>query len=348
MTDNDNDNELTYSCASFDSQGRLLDWNAGFESEFYQAGSRIVAGASFCDILQQAFEKDHVIRVYLPNPDQPQDAPYYMQRWPQDLGTVQNFRYWDQGNFISVQEARTVSRGVIRIATANTSEPPLPAEQPLTSDSTDKIRSSRTAESYDEQDRLLRTAALETSNSILLLRLRAEQKLKSLSITDSLTGLANRRHFSEILEAKWRRALQSKTSIGIAIADVDHFKQYNDYYGHSAGDICLKQVAAALSESMRQGMDLVARYGGEEFAVILPEADIDSAKAAAERACHSITALKEQHVHGIDGIVTVSIGVAAQIPVSGMTSQALIDRADAALYKAKKQGRNRVVCAAGE
>lgn len=346
MTDHNEDNELSFSCACFDSQGRLVDWNAGFESEFHQASSSLASGTYFRDILQQAYQKDHVIRVYIPNPDQPHDASEHMDRWPQNLGTVQNFKYWDQGMFVHVQEHRTVSRGVIRLAFPDTNEAPTPSNQ--TDDST-RVEAQSRAESTntttEEQDRLLRNAALETSNSILLLRLRAEQKLKSLSITDSLTGLANRRHFSETLEAKWQRALNARDSIGILIADVDYFKRYNDHYGHTAGDTCLKQVAAKLSENMRQGLDLVARFGGEEFAVILPGTDMDAASAAAERACNGVATLQEEHIAGVDGIVTVSIGVAAVVPTPDMSSQTLIDSADAALYEAKLKGRNRIVCA---
>lgn len=344
----DNDKTLAYSCASFDSQGQLLDWNEGFESEFSLAGSSIASGAYFRDILQRAYNEDHVIRVYLPNPNQPQDVQHYMERWPQDLGTTHTFKYWDQGRIVNVQESRTILRGVIRIAAEEVKDIPVPVEQNRKTDGTKARQNETVISANKEQDRLLRTAALETSHSILLLRLRTEQKLKSLSITDALTGLANRRHFSEILEAKWQRALQTKTSLGIIIADIDYFKQYNDHYGHSAGDTCLRQVAAALSESMRLGMDLVARYGGEEFAVILPGADHEAAQAAAERACNSVAALKEPHAHGMEGIVTVSIGVSAQVPVAGAEVQALIDRADAALYEAKNQGRNRVVCAPPE
>lgn len=348
MVEDDHNKALASSCASFDSQGRLLDWDTGFEAEFSAAGSSIVPGAYFRDILQRAYNEDHVIRVYLPNPNLPQEALHYMERWPQDLGTAHSFKYWDQGRIINVQENRTVSRGVIRITAVDPNDMPVPVEQAQKADDMKNRQSETTISTNEDQDRLLRSAALETSNSILLLRLRAEQKLKSLSITDSLTGLANRRHFSEVLEAKWQRALQTKTSLGIVIADIDHFKQYNDYYGHSAGDTCLRRVASALSESMRLGMDLVARYGGEEFAVILPGADHEATQAAAERACSSVAALKEPHAHGMEGIVTVSIGVAAQVPVAGAESQTLIDRADAALYEAKDQGRNRVVCAPAE
>ncbi len=330
------------SCSCFDSEGRLLDWDAGFESEFTAAASHIKPGVPFREILRLAYEADQVIRVYLPNRNKPEEATYHIEKWPQSIGTSQSFKYWNGNHIIDVCESRTISRGIIRIAGTAPAEPQqakTAATMPADS-STDEPVSTRD----DEQDRLLRTTALETSNSILLLRLRTEQKLKTLSITDPLTKLANRRHFSEILKSRWQQALQKRTSIGIAIIDIDHFKHYNDHYGHSAGDTCLQEVAAALSESMRQGMDLVARYGGEEFAVILPGADDTAALAAAERACAAVSNLNIPHA-AADGTVTVSIGVAAQVPANLDNAQELIDQADAALYQAKALGRNRAVSA---
>lgn len=345
MSDSHSEHHFTApSCASFDGEGRLRDWNAGFESEFSAAADLIVPGTLFRDILQRAYDQDHVIRVYLPNPNKPEEAGAHISRWPRHLESVNTFKYWDAGQFIHVQETRTVSNGVIRFASL--------ADKP-TRDEYDSIIGFRERRQSQpeakpetaEQDRLLRAAALETSNSILLLRLRTEQKLKTLSITDALTGLANRRHFIELLESSWQKALQSRTPMGIAIVDIDYFKQYNDHYGHSGGDACLRKVATTLSESMRQGMDMVSRYGGEEFAIILPGADSNAAYAAAERARASIAELNEPH-EAIKGIVTVSIGVAATIPASSMTAQNLVDQADDALYKAKGNGRNQVISAA--
>lgn len=326
----------------FDSKGCLLDWNDGFESEFSTASTSVRAGASFRDILHETYQGDQIIRVYLPDPNRPEEVSRYMHRWPQDLGTKHTFKYWNGDQIINVQETRTVSRGIIRIATATTNKLPEPEGLPGKSDVVERHADSATLMQGDGQDRLLRTAALETSNSILLLRLRTEQKLKELSLTDGLTGLANRRHFTEVLESRWQRALKQKLSIGIAILDVDNFKLYNDHYGHSAGDTCLRRVAAALEETMRHGMDLVARYGGEEFAIILPGADNAAALGAAERARATVAALNMAH-EPVDGTVTVSIGVAAQIPTTHNSVQELINRADIALYKAKALGRNRTV-----
>ncbi len=344
MSDSGPEHSLTApSCASFDSEGRLRDWNAGFESEFSAAADLIVPGTLFRDILKRAYDQDHVIRIYLPNPNKPDEAGLRIGRWPKDLDSVNTFKYWDMGQFIHVQETRTVSNGVIRFASL--ADKPARDEFDSVIGFKERRQSQPEARSdTDQQDRLLRTAALETSNSILLLRLRTEQKLKTLSITDALTGLANRRHFIELLESNWQKALQSRTPMGVAIVDIDYFKQYNDHYGHTGGDNCLRKVATTLSESIRQGMDMVSRYGGEEFAIILPGANNNAAYSIAERARACIAELNVPH-EAINGIVTVSIGVAATIPAKGITAQELIDQADDALYRAKESGRNQVILA---
>ena len=180
-----------------------------------------------------------------------------------------------------------------------------------------------------------RTEALEAAN----------QRLETLSITDPLTGLANRRRFAEVYEAEWTRAYRNQSSISAMMIDIDHFKLYNDHYGHLRGDACLQAVASALSESVRLDRDLVARYGGEEFAIILPGADLQAAGVIAERARAAVAALKEPHDGASGGIVTVSIGIAATVPGEPAGSEQLLGSADIALYNAKRSGRNRVVSA---
>ncbi|MGA2124898.1 MAG: diguanylate cyclase [Xanthobacteraceae bacterium] len=177
-----------------------------------------------------------------------------------------------------------------------------------------------------------RTTALEEAN----------RRLATLSITDALTGLANRRRFDEVLEAEWQRALRQRGWIGMVLIDVDHFKLFNDRYGHLAGDACLKQVAAALADNARRGIDLVARYGGEEFAIILAGADIDAVRTVAERCRAAVEALAERHAGASRGIVTVSVGIAAATASATMSPAMLVAAADAALYDAKRLGRNQV------
>ncbi len=170
----------------------------------------------------------------------------------------------------------------------------------------------------------------------------AKRRLEALSITDPLTGLANRRRFAEVLEAEWKRALRPRSSLGVAMIDIDHFKLYNDHYGHLAGDECLRRVAASLSASLREGTDLVARYGGEEFVMVLPSADPAAAWQVAERARAAVAALQEPHETASHGIVTVSIGVASTVPSAQGDAQQFLGVADAALYASKRNGRNQV------
>ena len=170
----------------------------------------------------------------------------------------------------------------------------------------------------------------------------ANQQLEVLSNTDALTGLVNRRHFMDALDREWARALRRSSWIAIVMIDVDHFKKYNDHYGHLAGDACLRQVAAALKSSVRQHVDIAARYGGEEFAVIMPDVDADTGRLVAERMRTAITGLRVPHAQSDFDLVSASIGVAALIPSGDLVAEQLIHLADRALYDAKRNGRNQV------
>lgn len=172
-------------------------------------------------------------------------------------------------------------------------------------------------------------------------------KLEILSLTDSLTGIPNRRHFDSILQQEWQRAVRLGQPLALAILDVDWFKRYNDHYGHPAGDACLRQIAQALAATVCRASDLVARYGGEEFVFIAPGTDAKGALEIATRVVQTISALNLPHCQAPNGCVTVSIGVAALLPSAEQSPSALLQHADAALYQAKTQGRNRAVLAAG-
>jgi diguanylate cyclase (GGDEF)-like protein len=174
----------------------------------------------------------------------------------------------------------------------------------------------------------------------------ANRRLQMLSITDSLTGLANRRHFEEVLDAEWQGARPSADLVALAMIDIDHFKFYNDRYGHRAGDRRLQRVAATLQQNIR-GNDLLARYGGEEFAVIMPATDIAGAREAAERLRVAVLELAKGRDAEAD-IITVSIGIAAAVPAPDGSVEQLIEMADAELYRAKRGGRNRVCVATGQ
>lgn len=167
------------------------------------------------------------------------------------------------------------------------------------------------------------------------------RKLGLLSKTDGLTGIANRRYLDEYLEREWKAAIRNQTIFSILMIDIDHFKQFNDHYGHLAGDECLKAVAGALAPVVRRPSDLFARYGGEEFIVILP--DTTDAYVIAERCKAAIWALHIPHEYSTaSDHVTISIGISMGVPQIGSSPDELIRQADAALYRAKSDGRNRV------
>ncbi|ABW12427.1 serine/threonine protein kinase [Parafrankia sp. EAN1pec] len=172
----------------------------------------------------------------------------------------------------------------------------------------------------------------------------ANQQLEQLSITDPLTGLANRRRLDEVLDAEWHRARQQATPIALAMVDIDHFKLYNDHFGHATGDRCLQRVAACLAENTRD-TDLAARYGGEEFAIVMPTTDTGAATRIAHRLRTAVAEAAEPHPLVAGGIITVSIGVAAITPTPDEHAEGLVDLADVELYRAKRGGRNRVEAA---
>ncbi|MFW2829221.1 GGDEF domain-containing protein [Sphingomonas sp. ID0503] len=181
-------------------------------------------------------------------------------------------------------------------------------------------------------------------------RKRLEDELRTLAATDGLTGLLNRRAFDEELEREWHRTVRDSAQMSLLMIDVDHFKSFNDLYGHQAGDECLKVVAAAVKNCARRPGDSAARYGGEELAVILPGTDSSGASDVAEAIRMQVEALGVDHAMGIGDAmrVTVSIGVGTAFARSGASVQmpaGLVQAADTALYKAKDLGRNRVVAA---
>ncbi len=191
----------------------------------------------------------------------------------------------------------------------------------------------------DAELSLKTTFAGQVGLSVANIRLR--EALRSQSIKDPLTGLYNRRYLTEMLDREIRRAVRAEQSLGILMLDLDHFKKFNDTYGHDAGDTVLRQTASFLINSIRVE-DTVCRFGGEEFVVILPTADLNAAYGRAERIRSKLRELTVLHQGQSIGMITVSVGVAA-LPEHGTAPNVLLDAADAALYRAKREGRDRVV-----
>jgi len=175
-------------------------------------------------------------------------------------------------------------------------------------------------------------AELRDTNAQLLL----------LASLDGLTGIANRRSLDEYFAQEWSRAVRQQTPLALLMIDIDHFKQFNDLYGHPAGDRCLQAVAGALRERVQRAQDCVARFGGEEFALVLPDTDRKGAMHIAEQLRLTIQALAIPHRAAADGHVTVSIGCAVVLPSNAEDPATLLQMADSALYSAKLAGRNRV------
>ncbi len=177
----------------------------------------------------------------------------------------------------------------------------------------------------------------------------ANLELQRLSNLDGLTGIANRRLFEEFLGQEWQRAVRQREPLTLIMIDVDHFKFYNDTYGHQAGDDCLRRLADVLKANVKRTTDFVARYGGEEFIVVLPDTGADGAAEVAERLRAAVAALAIPHsASPVSDVVTVSLGTATVLPGPGGSPADIVAMADQAMYRAKQQGRNRFVQAVAQ
>ncbi|EHJ94826.1 GGDEF domain-containing protein [Vreelandella boliviensis] len=178
--------------------------------------------------------------------------------------------------------------------------------------------------------------------------LKDNKKLTRMSVTDPLTTLANRRQFDTVFPVRWQEAADKGLCLGLMVIDIDHFKAYNDYYGHPQGDVCLRRVAKVMQANSRD-TDLVVRFGGEEFLVLMANAIPEAVEPAAERIRRSVEGLQIPNPGAsAESVVTVSIGVAVLYPGVGLAPAKLLSQADAALYEAKRQGRNRIWVANSE
>ena len=193
-------------------------------------------------------------------------------------------------------------------------------------------------------DKVMENYRLKKQNVKLLQDLeRKNKELNKMAFVDGLTGIPNRRYFEDNLKSEWDKAVKNSLPLSLIILDIDFFKLYNDTYGHQQGDACLKLVAQRLNESASLSNNIVARYGGEEFVAVLPGLDKESAGAIADKMIADIALLNLPHKSSsVSEIITVSLGVGCLLPVDSMKSAGLVEIADRELYKAKKNGRNRI------
>jgi diguanylate cyclase (GGDEF)-like protein/PAS domain S-box-containing protein len=171
---------------------------------------------------------------------------------------------------------------------------------------------------------------------------RVNEQLALLTVTDGLTGVGNRRLFDKTLQDEWQRCARQGVPLGLLMIDIDHFKKYNDHYGHQGGDAVLTQVAQVLKQCVKRSGELVARYGGEEFSLLLPGSDAAAAAVVARRCVEAVQAAQIPHdASPVSRWVSLSIGVASRVPSAGLSPEDFLKMADAALYEAKDAGRNR-------
>ena len=200
-----------------------------------------------------------------------------------------------------------------------------------------------------EEINFLERIAMELSVAIKQAKLyqqleKANRELQKLSVIDSLTQIANRRKFDQYIAAEWIRLSREKSPLSLILCDIDYFKLYNDTYGHQAGDLCLKEVAQAISKVIKRPSDLLARYGGEEFVIILPKTPLEGARYLAQQIRLQVQSLKIPHFNSaVDLYVTISLGVSCCTPHPDFDFEVLIAAADQGLYQAKERGRNQAV-----
>jgi diguanylate cyclase (GGDEF)-like protein len=195
-------------------------------------------------------------------------------------------------------------------------------------------------EANESLERRVQERTQELDEALLRLS-QANEKLKDLSHIDGLTAINNRAYFNEQFEFEWQRAMRVRSPVGLLMIDVDHFKRFNDTYGHLGGDACLKVVAQTIQQAIKRPADRCYRYGGEEFSALLPHTDMEGSIYIAETICRAVEAL-DFRIDGKRIPVTISIGVSSIIPERDFACEALISYADQALYQAKRNGRNRV------
>jgi len=304
----------------------------------YYAGGRLVSGALFIALLVAAGSGVYSVMHKIPG------GRLYLLSWfmflvfamlyplrnynlvPTNFITTHGIQFGSLAEMMLLSFALAARINHIRAEKEKAQHAAIQAQTTLvaTLKETEKVLEQRVAE---------RTEQLELAN----------RRLNALSITDGLTGIANRRHFDEVLAEEWKRMQRLGQPLAVAMIDIDWFKKYNDHYGHQAGDACLVVVAQTIAENVGRAGDLVARYGGEEFVFIAPAADASQALTMAQKVCDAIAAKHLPHAPSPFAHVTASIGVASVIPLATAEPEALLKQADEALYRAKEAGRNRAL-----
>lgn len=304
----------------------------------YYAGGRLVSGALFIALLVSAGSGIYSVMHKIPG------GRLYLLSWflflsfatmyplrnyglvPTNFFTVHGIQIGSLAEMMLLSFALAARINQIRADKEKAQHEAIDAQSALvaTLKETEKVLEQRVAE---------RTEQLE----------RANHRLSSLSITDGLTGIANRRRFDEALADEWKRMERLGQPLALAMIDIDWFKKYNDHYGHQAGDACLVTVAAVLAANIGRTGDLVARYGGEEFVFIAPGVEGSNALAMAQKVCDAISAASMPHEKSLFSRVTVSVGVASIVPTVETRPESLLKLADGALYQAKGAGRNRAM-----
>ena len=294
------------SFAIFDANLQLLDWNQGFAEEFADAAPILVPGVSAnaiflaCLLPERALDLSWAANAMQPSP----------------------FEYINNRQSVTVIQELSANACILRLALCSTQAPKLHPNF------------------LDSSAELLRSSALQISAAVLKQRDQENLHLHNLALTDGLTGVPNRRYFDEMLDKEWQRCKRSQLPLSLIFIDVDFFKRYNDFYGHTQGDVCLKAIAAILMENLKRPGDLVARYGGEEFTCLLPETNLLGATQKAKELELAVRALAIPHEKSdAVPIVTISLGVATVSQVVGDDASTLVNAADQLLYDAKVDGR---------
>ena len=309
----------------------------------YYAGARLVAGALFIALLVSAGAGFFSVAYKKPG------GLLYLISWflffffgmlfilrnygvvPNNFFTAQGIQFGSLVEMMLLSFAMAARINSIRAEKEKAQQAALDAHAQLVVNlrESEQVLETRVAE---------RTAQLEQAN----------QRLNALSMTDGLTGIANRRQFDDVLAHEWKRMQRLGQPLALAMIDIDWFKKYNDHYGHQAGDACLVAVAQVLAATVGRTGDLVARYGGEEFVFIAPATHAQSALTMAQNVCKALAAQHMPHAPSLFGHVTASIGVATIVPFANGDAALLIKHADEALYQAKATGRNKAVLYPGD